>query len=159
MRATEMSNAAVVAGVSLAVIAFLWLKKKGVAGVAGDVVGAAADASAGVVLGVGDVVGLPRTDAEMCAKARADGRWMDASFYCPAGEFITSGVKAAGTAVGSALDWSAQKVGYGVGDAIGVPRTNETECERAKREGRTLDASFACPAGDFLEYAWNKWGW
>lgn len=43
----------------------------------------------------------------------------------------------------------------GIGDAIGLPRTNETECERAKREGRTWDASFACPAGDFLSYMWN----
>jgi hypothetical protein len=42
-----------------------------------------------------------------------------------------------------------------VGDTLGIPRTNETECARAKREGRTLDASFACPAGDFLSYLWN----
>lgn len=156
---TNISKAAIVAGAGLALVAFLWLKKKGVAGVVGDVVGVAADASAGVVLGVGDVVGLPRTDESACAAARADGRWLDASFYCPAGEFITSGAKAAGAAAASAIDWSYQQVGYGVGDAIGVPRTNETECEKAKREGRTLDASFACPAGDFLSYAWNSWRW
>ena len=41
---------------------------------------------------------------------------------------------------------------FAIGDAIGIPRTNLTECERAKAEGRTLDASFACPAGDFLSY-------
>lgn len=41
---------------------------------------------------------------------------------------------------------------YAIGDALGLPRTTETECERAKREGRTWDASFACPAGDFLSY-------
>ena len=40
----------------------------------------------------------------------------------------------------------------GIGDAIGVPRTNETECEKAMREGRTWDASFACPASTFLKY-------
>lgn len=39
-----------------------------------------------------------------------------------------------------------------IGDGLGIPRTNMTECERAKAEGRTLDASFACPAGDFLSY-------
>lgn len=44
----------------------------------------------------------------------------------------------------------------GVGDVLGVPRTDETECERAMREGRTLDASFACPAGTWLKYVWNK---
>lgn len=43
-------------------------------------------------------------------------------------------------------------VALGIGDAIGVPRTNMTECERAKAEGRTWDASFACPAKDFLSY-------
>jgi hypothetical protein len=38
----------------------------------------------------------------------------------------------------------------GVGDVLGIPRTNETECQKALREGRTWDASFVCPAGDFL---------
>lgn len=38
------------------------------------------------------------------------------------------------------------------GDALGIPRTDMTECEKAMAEGRTLDASFACPAGDFLAY-------
>jgi len=41
---------------------------------------------------------------------------------------------------------------YALGDAIGIPRTDMTECERAKAEGRTWDASFACPASDFLGY-------
>jgi hypothetical protein len=40
----------------------------------------------------------------------------------------------------------------GTGDVIGVPRTNMTECEKAMAEGRTWDASFACPAGDFIGY-------
>lgn len=40
----------------------------------------------------------------------------------------------------------------GIGENIGVPATSETECERAIREGRTWDASFACPAKRFLEY-------
>ena len=43
-------------------------------------------------------------------------------------------------------------VALGIGDAIGVPRTDMTECEKAKAEGRTWDASFACPASDFLRY-------
>lgn len=42
-----------------------------------------------------------------------------------------------------------------VGEAVGIPRTSMTECERAKLEGRTWDASFACPAGDFLKYVWS----
>ncbi len=38
---------------------------------------------------------------------------------------------------------------------VGIPKTNQTECEKAKAEGRTWDASFACPAKDFLQYLWN----
>lgn len=38
----------------------------------------------------------------------------------------------------------------GIGDAVGVPRTDETACAQALREGRTWDASFACPASDFI---------
>lgn len=155
MKVQDLSASAVAAGIGLALILALWLKKKGVAGVAGDVVGVAADAGQGVVLGVGDVFGLPRTDPDACAKARAEGRWLDASFVCPAGSFLGS---AAGAVVDTVTKPAAGVV-LGVGDAVGVPRTNETECEKAKREGRTLDASFACPAGDFLGYAWNRWGW
>lgn len=66
---------------------------------------------------------------------------------------------AVGEAVGGIAwgitDGAVSGVVYGVGDAIGLPRTDETECERAKREGRTWDASFACPAGDFIKYLWN----
>lgn len=40
-------------------------------------------------------------------------------------------------------------------DLIGIPPTNMTECEKAKAEGRTWDASFACPAKDFLSYLWS----
>jgi len=45
----------------------------------------------------------------------------------------------------------------GTGDVLGIPRTNETECQRALAEGRMLDASFACPAGTFLGGAWDYW--
>jgi len=62
---------------------------------------------------------------------------------------------AVGEAAGEAIVGAGTGLVYGVGDAIGVPRTNETECERAKREGRSWDASFACPAGDFLSYLWR----
>jgi hypothetical protein len=59
-------------------------------------------------------------------------------------EAAAGAVGAVGNAAGGAV--------LGVGDVLGVPRTNETECERAIREGRTWDASFACPAGRFLSY-------
>lgn len=47
-------------------------------------------------------------------------------------------------------------VALGIGDAIGIPRTDLTECERAKAEGRDWDASKYCPASDFISYKWSK---
>lgn len=43
----------------------------------------------------------------------------------------------------------------GVGDALGVPRTDATECARAKAAGRTWQAGLKCPAGEFLSYLWS----
>ena len=43
----------------------------------------------------------------------------------------------------------------GIGQAVGVPPTNLTACQRAKAEGRTWDASFDCSAGDFLGYVFG----
>ncbi len=60
--------------------------------------------------------------------------------------------EALGEIVVAAAGGAVAGVTYGVGDAIGVPRTNMTECERAIKEGRTWDASFACPASDFIGY-------
>lgn len=66
----------------------------------------------------------------------------------------------AGSAIGGAAVDAAggavSGVAIGIGDAIGVPRTDETECARAIREGRTWDASFACPAGDWIRYVWGS---
>jgi hypothetical protein len=66
----------------------------------------------------------------------------------------------AGAAVGAAAvdlaGGAVAGVAEGIGDQIGVPRTDMTECERAKAEGRKLDASFACPAGDFISYTWDQ---
>lgn len=59
---------------------------------------------------------------------------------------------------GQAVDMADKVVSTPVlaaGDVLGIPRTNLTECEKAKREGRTWDASFACPAGDFLGYVFG----
>lgn len=61
----------------------------------------------------------------------------------------------AGAALGQAVADAGAGVVLGVGDAVGIPRTNLSECERAKAEGRILAASFACPAGDFLSYLWS----
>jgi hypothetical protein len=74
------------AGVVLGAVALYLLKKKvGVADVAAGAVGVLGDAAAGVVIGVGDVIGIPRTNETECERAIREGRTWDASFACPAG--------------------------------------------------------------------------
>lgn len=131
---------AIVAGLGVAALLALYLAKKGVAGAVAGAVTAAGDAAVGTVYGIGDFIGVPRTDPDRCAQARASGDLWSQSLYCPAGTFLNGAVS---------------EPVFAAGEAIGIPRTNETECQRAKREGRTWDASFACPAGDFLSYVFK----
>lgn len=67
--------------------------------------------------------------------------------------------KGTGETVGGAIvdlaDGVVSGVVVGAGEAVGIPATNMTECERAKAEGRTWDASFACPAGNFIKYIFS----
>lgn len=132
---------AIAAGLGVAALLALYIAKKGVAGAVAGAVGAAGDAAVGTVYGIGDFLGIPRTDAERCATAKATGDLWAQSLYCPVTTFVDSAVSTPVLAAG---------------DALGIPRTSETECERAKREGRTWDASFACPAGDFLGYLFKS---
>lgn len=84
-------------GAGLILGGWLWLKKKdtgqlaqdAAAGVAGVVVDAAAGAATGTVLGIGDAIGVPRTNLSACEQAKAEGRTWDASFACPAGDFLS----------------------------------------------------------------------
>lgn len=66
-------------------------------------------------------------------------------------EVAATVASAAAGAVGDAASGAV----LGVGDALGVPRTNEADCAKALREGRMWDASFACPAADFIKGAWR----
>lgn len=56
---------------------------------------------------------------------------------------------------GNVIDKTVSWPALTAGDALGVPRTDMTECEKAKAEGRTWDASFACPASTFLGYVFE----
>jgi hypothetical protein len=59
---------------------------------------------------------------------------------------------------GAAVDLANGIIGgtvTGAGQIVGIPATSLTECEKAKAEGRTWDASFACPAKDFITYLWS----
>lgn len=72
------------------VVGVLLIKTIGVTNVVAGGVGVAADAAAGVPIGIGDVLGVPRTNLSECELAIADGRTWDASFSCSAGAFIRS---------------------------------------------------------------------
>jgi len=78
--------------------------------------------------------------------------------------FITRAARAAadlgplgiGAAAGAGVVNVAAGGILGIGDAVGLPRTQMSECERAMAEGRTWDASFVCPAPVFLNYLKDK---
>lgn len=94
-------------GAGVAALALLILvKKNGAANVGNDLGSAAVDLAGGVVVGaaesIGEVFGIPQTNMTECEKAKAEGRWWDASFACPAGDFISSG---AGAATDTVSDW------------------------------------------------------
>lgn len=80
------------AGFALGAFLLYKLVTRGVAGTAADitqgVVGGVVNAGAGAVIGAGQAVGIPPTDADKCADAIYAGRTWDASFDCPAGTFI-----------------------------------------------------------------------
>jgi hypothetical protein len=60
------------------------------------------------------------------------------------------GKKAGETAAGTVGDFAAGVV-VGIGKQFGIPDTDAAKCARALAEGRTWDASFACPASDFIK--------
>lgn len=64
--------------------------------------------------------------------------------------------EAVGATAGAAIAGAAGGVILGVGDGLGLDRTNMSQCEKDKANGNTWDASFSCPAGDFISYWWNK---
>jgi len=61
-----------------------WLSEKVGAAAAGIPI----QAATGLVLGVGDAVGLPRTDVDKCQAHVDAGEWGSASVYCPTGTYL-----------------------------------------------------------------------
>lgn len=89
----ELTPGAIAVGVAAVAVGLYVLSKRqpgqSVAGAAGSAaVGAVVDAGAGVVTGIGDVVGVPRTDTTQCDIDLANGDYWAASFSCPAGRFL-----------------------------------------------------------------------
>ncbi len=46
------------------------------------------EGATGIVIGVGEAVGIPPTDAAKCEQFLAEGDYWQASFYCPATTFL-----------------------------------------------------------------------
>lgn len=78
----------------LGVLGVAWaLTRPGAAGAAGEALGAAAvDAADGAIRGtvvaVGELVGIPATDADQCTRDLAAGDLLAASFSCPAPRYL-----------------------------------------------------------------------
>lgn len=72
---------------------------------------------------------------------------------------LRGGPKQAGQAIGGAVvdlaDGVIAGTVTGAAQLVGIPKTEPSKCEKAKAEGRTWDASFYCPAGDFIRYLWS----
>jgi len=71
----------------------------------------------------------------------------------------TKGANDAGQQIGAgAVDLANGVLGgtvTGIGEIVGVPATNQTECEKCKASGDKWCASFACPAKDFLKFLFS----
>jgi hypothetical protein len=81
-----------IAGAAVAAAALLWIVTRGAKNVGGDIGSGAVNLVDGVIAGVvttsGSFLGVPLTDAQKAAKARAEGDVWNASLYMPAPEFI-----------------------------------------------------------------------
>lgn len=84
----------IIAGGLGAGLLLAWVMIKGTKGAAQStaraVVGMAEGTATGVVVGIGEAVGVPETNQDKCAADLAAGRTWDASFSCPAGTFLKS---------------------------------------------------------------------
>lgn len=124
-----------------------WITRQGAAqGLARGAVGALEGAAVGTVEGIGSVFGIPQTNADRCAQAKAARNWWDMSLYCPAAEYAAESAKSFGNTAGEVVSEGVQTIGQ----AVGIPRTSKTQCQQDLDAGRWWDASFSCPAGTYL---------
>ncbi len=91
-----LKGAAVLAGLGL----IWWVSRPGNAAalaqrVAGAAVDTAGEVATGTVIGLGKAVGVPETNQTQCQKDVAAGNWWDASFSCPASDFLSAAYGAA----------------------------------------------------------------
>lgn len=84
----------ILAGAALGALVVLYLRSadsigQAVGQAAVGAVGVAGDATAEVIMSAGEAIGIPRTDADKCAAAKARGDWWEASFACPVGDLFS----------------------------------------------------------------------
>lgn len=79
-----------------------------------------------------------------------------AAFAWMARNGATGAGQAAGAAVVDLADGVLTGAVVGAGSLAGIPATNLTQCQKDKAAGNTWDASFSCPAKEFISYWWNK---
>lgn len=77
-----------------------WLWNRGIRGATSDAVQAVGNVGAGIIEGIGEAVGIPKTDKAKCDKALAENNGADAGKYCSAGTLIMA-------MPGSFSDWMA----------------------------------------------------
>ncbi|CDN87485.1 hypothetical protein BN948_01907 [Hydrogenophaga intermedia] len=69
------------------------------------------------------------------------------------------GARGVGASLGEAavdfIDGTASGAVVGIGELVGIPATNKTQCQLDREAGNTWAASFSCPAKDFLNYLWS----
>lgn len=131
-----------IAALALGGAGLLWLISRNAAGFGKAAAGAAGDAAAGAVVGIGSWFGIPETNTDQCQRDMAAGNWSAASTSCPAGTWIKSGA-------GAAADTAATAV-VKAGQVFGLPATSQSQCQRDLAAGNWWDASFSCPAGTFV---------
>jgi hypothetical protein len=99
---------------------------------------------------LGAVVALGVVALYVFTKAKGGAKNAGAAIGSGAAAVITGVAQGVISAVPSVVDGVVSAGVYGIGDAVGIPRTNDDACSKALAEGRTWDASFACPASRFL---------
>lgn len=65
------------------------------------------------------------------------------------------GARGLGGAAVTVVDGAIQGGVEALGSVVGVPVTNQAQCEKDRAAGRTWDASFSCPAKDFLKHVFS----
>jgi hypothetical protein len=90
MKASDIPTGVWLAAAGVALVGFYVWKRGGIAGAAAGAVQAVGDAGAGAVIGAGQMVGIPATNADKCGQDLAMGDYWAASFSCPASRFLSA---------------------------------------------------------------------